>query len=135
MNDDTRAIFAENVLASLATTNADGSPWSTALHVATDDAAVYWLSSEDTIHSQNIRRDGRASLTLFSTDESHGPKGVYINGIAKQLDDIERTNALAVIEKRLGSIPKALEAAAAYRLPIGALDTTKSKAACWYFVQ
>lgn len=135
MNDDTRAIFAENILASVATVNEDGSPWSTALHVAADELAVYWLSLPSAVHSQNIRRDGRVSLTIFSPDESHGPKGVYINGVAKELNDADRIDAYDVIEQRFGTVPQALETATAYRLPIGTLDTGKSKGMCWYFAQ
>jgi general stress protein 26 len=111
MTDQAQAIFDSNVLAVLATINQDGSPWATPVHVATDGVYVYWFSHDTTVHSQNIERDARISLSLFSTDESKGPKGVYINGV----------------------LPPVFATASAYRLPVGEFSEEKSTGNCWYF--
>lgn len=126
-------LFAENVLATLATVNADGTPWSTPLHVASDGKYVYWFSKESTVHSQNIARDARVSLTLFSPDESRGPKGVYVNGQVELLRDDSEETAREIIGRRLGGFPPAFAAAKAYRLPIGVYNAEKSTGNCWYF--
>jgi nitroimidazol reductase NimA-like FMN-containing flavoprotein (pyridoxamine 5'-phosphate oxidase superfamily) len=133
MNDDIRAIFTDTVLGTLATVNADGSPWATALHVVADDEAVYWFSSEMVQHSQNIVRDGRASLSVFSPDESQGPTGVYLNGSVETLDDAGRSAAYVLAERRIGTLPPSFAAATGYRLRFGDLDTQKSRGRCWYF--
>ena len=126
-------LFAENILATLATVNADGTPWSTPLHVASDGEYVYWFSKESTVHSQNITRDPRVSLTLFSPDESRGPKGVYVNGQVELLRGDSEQAAREIIGMRLGSFPPAFAAAKAYRLPIGVYNAEKSTGNCWYF--
>ena len=126
-------LFAENILATLATVNADGTPWSTPLHVASDGEYVYWFSKESTVHSQNITRDPRVSLTLFSPDESRGPKGVYLNGQVELLSGDSEQAAREIIGMRLGGFPPAFAAAKAYRLPIGVYNAEKSTGNCWYF--
>ena len=126
-------LFAENILATLATVNADGTPWSTRLHVASDGEYIYWFSKESTIHSQNIARDPRVSLTLFSPDESRGPKGVYVNGQVELLRADSEQAAREIIGTRLGGFPPAFAAAKAYRLPIGVYNAEKSTGNCWYF--
>ncbi len=133
MTDQAKTIFAENVLANLATVNADGSPWSTPVHVATDGQYVYWFSKESTMHSQNIARDARVSLTLFSPDESRGPKGVYLSGIAELLGEDGEQGARGVMSERLGGFPPAFTTAKAYRLPVGTYSDEKSTGNCWYF--
>ena len=126
-------LLAENILATLATVNADGTPWSTPLHVASDGEYVYWFSKESTVHSQNITRDPRVSLTLFSPDESRGPKGVYVNGQVELLRADSEQAAREIIGTRLGGFPPAFAAAKAYRLPIGVYNAEKSTGNCWYF--
>ena len=126
-------LFAENILATLATVNADGTPWSTPLHVASDGEYVYWFSKESTVHSQNITRDPRVSLTLFSPDESRGPKGVHVNGQVELLRADSEQAAREIIGTRLGGFPPAFAAAKAYRLPIGVYNAEKSTGNCWYF--
>ena len=126
-------LFAENILATLATVNADGTPWSTPLHVASDGEYIYWFSKESTVHSQNIASNPRVSLTLFSPDESRGPKGVYVNGQVELLSGDSEQAAREIIGMRLGGFPPAFAAAKAYRLPIGAYNAEKSTGNCWYF--
>lgn len=133
MSEEAQAVFDENILGVLATTNEDGTPWASALHVLTDGRAVYWFSKETTEHSQNIARDGRVSLSLFSPDESRGPKGVYVNGRAEKLSGDDDQQARDVFVKRLGSLPAAFETATVYRLPIGTYSEQKSTGKCWYF--
>lgn len=133
MTEQAQQVFAENVLATLATVHADGTPWSTPVHVATDGEYVYWLSKESTLHSQNIARDARVSLTLFSTDESRGPKGVYVNGKASLLAGDSERAGRGVVSARIGGLPPAFAAAKAYRLPVGVYSDEKSTGNCWYF--
>lgn len=135
MTDEARVILNNNVLGTIATLNEDGSPWATPLHVFYDEAtsAVYWFSHETTQHSLNVARDSRVSLTLFSPDESHGPKGVYISGIAVQLDEESTTKAKDVVRVRLTTLPPIFDTASAYMLQIGNFNSSKSTRNCWYF--
>lgn len=133
MSDDARTILSENILGTIATTNEDGSPWGTPVHVFSDDEAVYWFSFEDKLHSQNIERDPRVSLTLFSPDVSQGPKGIYVNGSAEKLNDDTVIHAKKLMVAKIGKIPAHFQQATGYKLAIGRLNSSKSAANCWYF--
>ena len=112
---------------------ADGTPRATPLHFLLTETELVWLSYETAVHSQNIARDARVSLTLFSPDESRGPKGVYVNGQVELLRDDSEETAREIIGRRLGGFPPAFAAAKAYRLPIGVYNAEKSTGNCWYF--
>ena len=133
MTEREQSVFDESVLGTLATVNQDGSPWATPLHMATDGEAVYWFSKETTVHSQNIARDARVSLSLFSPDESRGPRGVYVNGTAEKLTGEAAENARDVYRQRVGILPPVFETATAYRLRFGQYSDEKSTGNCWYF--
>ncbi len=133
MVDEAKVILNDNILGSVATLNQDGSPWISPIHVFSDDEYVYWFSKDTAIHSQNVARDPRVSLTLFSSDMSQGPKGVYINGTAELLGVDDTTESKKLIEAKLGKIPQNFVEAAAYRLKIGELNRGKSTGNCWYF--
>lgn len=126
-------ILRDNILGSVATINEDGSPWISPIHVFSDDEAVYWFSKDTTVHSQNVARDPRVSLTLFSTDMSQGPKGIYISGEVESLGVDDTTEAKKLIEAKLGKIPPNFVDATAYKLKFGELNRGKSTGNCWYF--
>ena len=133
MTEDVQAIFDDTLIGSIATVNEDGSPWVSPVHIVTDGEAVYWFSKETVQHSLNVARDPRVSLTLFSPDESRGPKGVYVNGQVELLRADSEQAAREIIGTRLGGFPPAFAAAKAYRLPIGVYNAEKSTGNCWYF--
>lgn len=133
MNEQTRAILNENILGVLATINEDGSPWATPLHIVSDDTALYWFSAHDRVHSANLARDNRATITIFSPDTSHGLQGVYVSGQAELLDSEGHARAHELFQKRLGTVPPSFANWSAYRLPIGTLNEQKSTGNCWYF--
>ena len=133
MTDDVRAIFSENLVGAIATINDDGTPWVSPVHIVNDDTAVYWFSMEDKQHSQNVARDPRVSLSLFSPDLSRGPKGVYINGNAEILDVTATTEAKKLLEAKIGFLPQNFVDATAYRLAIGEINRGKTTGNCWYF--
>lgn len=133
MTEQAQQVFNDNVLGMIATINENGSPWISPLHLVTDGDYVYWFSKDTTVHSTNIVRYPRVSLSLFSPDTSKGPTGVYVNGQAEKLSGEADKSARQVMEKRLGSFPSNFDAASAYRLPLGAYDDEKSTGNCWYF--
>ena len=133
MTEDVQAIFDDTLIGSIATVNEDGSPWVSPVHIVTDGEAVYWFSKETVQHSLNVARDPRVSLTLFSSDLSHGPKGVYLNGSAEKLNEAATAQAKQLVEARIGKIPANFATATAYKLKIGQLNSSKSAGDCWYF--
>lgn len=133
MIEQAQVVFDDTVLGVIATVNEDGSPWATPVHVATDGEYAYWFSHETTIHSKNVARDSRVSLSLFSPDESKGPKGVYVNGRAEKLAGEQVDTARQVFTNRIGTLPPVFATASAYRLPLGQFNDEKSTGNCWYF--
>ena len=133
MNEEVKVILSENLVGAIATINDDGTPWVSPVHIVSDDTAVYWFSMEDKQHSQNVARDPRVSLSLFSPDLSRGPKGVYINGNAEILDVTATTEAKKLLEARIGFLPQSFIEATGYRLPLGEINRGKSTGNCWYF--
>ena len=133
MTDDARTLLSENIIGTLATVNADGSPWASPVHTFFDNEAMYWFSYTEKQHSQNIERDPRVSLVIFSPDLMKGPKGVYINGTAEKLDELKTVEAKQLMVDRIGKIVPAFEKATAYRLPFGKFNSGRSTGNCWYF--
>ena len=133
MNEQVKDIFSNNIVGTVATINEDGSPWVSPVHIVADDEAVYWFSKETAQHSLNVARDPLVSLTLFSTDLSKGPKGVYINGAATKLGVDETTEARKLLEAKIGFLPPNFVDATGYRLKIGEINRGKSTGNCWYF--
>ncbi|MFZ1250310.1 MAG: pyridoxamine 5'-phosphate oxidase family protein [Candidatus Microsaccharimonas sp.] len=133
MTEEARTILENNLVGAVATTNEDGSPWVTPVHIVSDDQAVYWFSKQTTQHSLNIVRNPRVSVTLFSSNLSKGPKGVYVNGSAQVLDVVETTEIKKLLEAKIGFLPPNFNEATAYKLKIGEINRGKSTGNCWYF--
>jgi hypothetical protein len=73
----------------LATVCLDGSPWNSPVSAFYDkELNFFWGSSAENIHSQNIRRDGRAFAVVYdSTAEEGKGEGVYMQGTVTELDN------------------------------------------------
>lgn len=117
----------------LATVNADGTPWVTPLHVAVDEEMVVWLSSENTQHGQNIARDNRISLTLWSNTEVENVKGVYVQSRAEIVTGAKEIAARQLYARRFGTVPEKFLAAETYIAPLGDINTTKTRGGRLYF--
>lgn len=82
-----REILEQIRYINIATVNEDGSPWNTAVS-ASHDAHLnfYWGSSPDSVHSRNIRRDGRVFVTIYDSTAPEGTgEGLYLRGRAEEL--------------------------------------------------
>ena len=135
MNDSVKSILDGSILGVLATTNEDGSAWSTPLHLFYDEAGLYWFSQETTQHAKNCQNNARVSVSIFSPDESEGVKGVYVSGAVEKIavSTLKYEQAQALVLARLGAIRAVFSGATAYFIPFGAINTTKSNKNCWYF--
>ncbi|MCA9370786.1 MAG: pyridoxamine 5'-phosphate oxidase family protein [Candidatus Peregrinibacteria bacterium] len=75
----------------ISTADADGEPWGspvTAFH--DEDYNFYWISWVEAQHSQNIRNNRRAFITIFDSKRQRGDnhrRGVYVQASAEQIDD------------------------------------------------
>lgn len=77
----------------IATVCPDGSPWNTPVAPTPNGGLVFrWGSSEDSVHSQNIRNDKRAFVVIYDSTAPEGAgEGVYMKGVAEELNEQEGT--------------------------------------------
>ena len=129
--ENIEAILANNMIGTLATLNEDGSPWATPVHIVAYDTFVYWFSKDTHQHSQNVMRDPRVSVSLWSKNE--GTKGAYINGSVERLEGEKADMAFAMVKEKFGSLPPVFENTSPYRVKIGQINSSKSSENRWYF--
>ena len=102
--DQARRIIADNIYLTLATASLDGTPWISPLFFAYDsDHRLYWVSAKDSRHSDLLRHNPRAAITIF---DSHAPEGegdgVYLEVSVTELSDMaEITHAIATLNSRV----------------------------------
>ncbi len=77
----------------IATVCEDGSPWNTPVAPSPmKDLVFTWGPNENSIHSQNIRREKRVFVVIYDSHAEEGAgEGVYMKGIAEELDHYEGT--------------------------------------------
>lgn len=84
--------------AAIATVNANGSPHNTPVFVGFDvDLTMYWSSSPEAVHSQNIVRTGQVFIVLFDTMERGG--GLYLECTSQQVEASELPGAVAAFNR------------------------------------
>ncbi len=119
MKDDALKALSNAKLGTLATINEDGSPWSTPVQLSFRDGNIVWYSGVDAVHSQNLVRDNRVSITVVMSND--GPsKAVFISSRAKISDETTYNDQY---QKTM----------AEYSAPIGELDESKSEPNRYYF--
>jgi uncharacterized protein YhbP (UPF0306 family) len=90
------ALLGEQTTLSLATTCEDGSACVAPLFYITDvELSLYWLSSESSLHSQNLARTPRAAATVYSSAKNWRQiRGVQLRGAVSQVTEPQRRAAL-----------------------------------------
>jgi uncharacterized protein YhbP (UPF0306 family) len=81
---------------SLATTSADGEPSVAPLFYIVDkELILYWLSSESSLHSQNLLTTPQAAATVYPPAKSWKEiRGVQMRGVVSIVTDPQRRAAL-----------------------------------------
>ncbi len=119
MKNDALKIFENTRIGTLATMNQDGSPWSTPVLLSLDGDVVSWVSGVDAIHSQNLARDGRVSISVYdATGESS--RAVYISSIVAIAGETFYSNEYQMTMTK-------------YLAQLGELDEGKSELNRYYF--
>ena len=77
----------------IATVCEDGSPWNTPVAPNLKDDLIFtWGSNENSVHSQNIRKEKRVFIVIYDSHAEEGTgEGVYMKGEAEELDEYEGT--------------------------------------------
>jgi nitroimidazol reductase NimA-like FMN-containing flavoprotein (pyridoxamine 5'-phosphate oxidase superfamily) len=105
-----RSLVVENSYLTLATADADGTPWATPVWFASHDLDVFvWASKPGARHSRNIERNPRVSLVVFDSGRAPGEgSALYVSADAELVGDTAFDSALAVLNagSREGGLPE-----------------------------
>ena len=90
------ALLHEQTTLSLATTGEDGEPCIAPLFYIVDEQfSLYWLSSESSLHSQNLHRSPRAAATVYGSAKSWREIcGIQMRGPVSQVTEPVRRRSL-----------------------------------------
>lgn len=104
IEDLARAIIDANSYLTLATADADGSPWATPVWFAHDGYTDFlWLSRPTTRHSANIAVRPEVAIVVFdSTVPINQGRAVYVEAVAGQVPAADVERALRVFS--VGSV-------------------------------
>lgn len=75
----------------IATVCEDGSPWNTPVAPNIKSGLTFtWGSNENSVHSQNVRREKRVFVVIYDSNAEEGTgEGVYMKGVAEELNEYE----------------------------------------------
>jgi pyridoxine/pyridoxamine 5'-phosphate oxidase len=97
-----REIIDSNQYMTLATADADGSPWASPVWFAHEDyTRLLWVSKPDARHSRNLSARAQAGIVIFdSTVPMGGARAVYLEATAKLLEEADAVRDIAVFSRR-----------------------------------
>ena len=97
-----RAIVDANRYMTLATADSDGRPWASPVwfaHRAYTD--FVWVSKPGALHSRNLASRPEVGIVIFDSTVVPGEgEAVYVEAVARELDGVERDEALTVFARR-----------------------------------
>jgi hypothetical protein len=90
------ALLREETTLSLATNSENGEASVAPLfYIADEELSLYWLSSESSLHSLNLKRNPRAAATVYRSAKSWREIcGVQLRGTVSRVTEPERRAAL-----------------------------------------
>ena len=97
-----RSIIDANRYLTLATADADGRPWASPVWFAhAAHRELFWLSDPAARHSRNITARPEVAVVVFDSGVPIGTgRGVYLEGVAGQVEGADVERALAVVSER-----------------------------------
>jgi hypothetical protein len=97
-----RAIIDANDYMTLATADAEGSPWASPVWYAHDDYTVFlWISRPETLHSRNLAEHPQVGIVIFDSTVPPGQaQAVYVRAIAEEVTGGESLRTIAGYSRR-----------------------------------
>jgi len=115
-------VLKKTKLITIATINSDGSPRATPLLAYFEDGKIFWNSSKNAKHSENIARDSRVAISMWYEDtEASVFRAAYI---ATRANDTGESYHSDQYNQDLSK----------YEAPVGELDESTSEVDRYYFV-
>lgn len=96
-------LLAQHRYLVLGTADPSGSPWVTPLFFVADGPdTLFWVSSPDSRHSQNLTHRPVVAITLFDSDAPIGKaEALYLQATASLVDDAARPAAVVLLNSHL----------------------------------
>lgn len=100
--DVARRVIDANSYMTLATADTTGRPWATPVWFAERDGREFvWVSRPGTQHSRNIADRPEVTLVVFDSTVAVGSAtAMYVEAVAGEVAEADRTDALAVFNAR-----------------------------------
>ena len=96
------AILAANQFMTLATADADGTPWAAPVWFAREgERGLLWVSRPEARHSRNLAARPELAIVVFdSTARPLEGEAAYFEAVAAEVPEAERAAALAAYSRR-----------------------------------
>lgn len=89
------SIIDDNQFMTLATADAEGSPWASPVWYAhAHHQHFYWVSSPGAQHSRNLAARPQVAIVIFDSHLTGGWNAVYLSATAEQLEDVDEGIAI-----------------------------------------
>lgn len=97
-----RSIVDGNAYLTLATADAEGTPWASPVWFAhADFRELFWVSDPAAMHSRNIAVRTEVAIVIFDSQVPIGTgRGVYLRAVAAEVDDAGLERGLATFSRR-----------------------------------
>jgi PPOX class probable F420-dependent enzyme len=105
LDDRVKELLDGRAFAVLATLNPDGTPQTSVIWVARDGDAVVFTTHDGRLKARNLRRDPRASVTVFNPDDPY--RTADIRGAVELIDDPDGRLSITLTRRYLGQDPPA----------------------------
>lgn len=101
MNEKVNEILSGNRYATISTVDENGKAWAAPVWYTSDGQHIlYWWSSQDSQHSQNIHQNSEVYITIFNSQASEGEGlGLYIRANAEEVSDNELDKVIGIYNK------------------------------------
>jgi nitroimidazol reductase NimA-like FMN-containing flavoprotein (pyridoxamine 5'-phosphate oxidase superfamily) len=96
--EDAKRILAECTYMVIGTSTKEGEPWiAPVLYVYDKEYNIYFLSAVDAVHSENILKNPKVSISIFDSHQKIGiSEGVQIEGRAELVEKAEIKKAITL---------------------------------------
>jgi nitroimidazol reductase NimA-like FMN-containing flavoprotein (pyridoxamine 5'-phosphate oxidase superfamily) len=104
-SDIARGLLDGNSFMVLATSDADGVPWATPVWFATEDhRSLYWVSSPEARHSQNIGARPEISVVVYDSTQPPGDvQAVYMSATAVRVAEVPEVGEGIAVYSRVAA--------------------------------
>jgi PPOX class probable F420-dependent enzyme len=103
LDERVKGLLDGRSFAVLATLNADGTPQTSVIWIARDGDVLIFTTHDRRQKARNLRRDPRASVTVFAPDDPY--QSIDVRGTVELVDDPDRRLSIELTRRYLDQDP------------------------------